>query len=214
MRFSAIVLESVRSWDSAKLASALDERARVLDAMNDNWYIEVGLICCLVEDRWEEFRLPYPHFSAWLEAAMPRSQSSAREAKTTYRNCHLTEAEMREIPRGKLKKMAECSPAVQRDPGVREKAKDKQVTERAFVDYVNLSFPDQHLEARGPFHLTPDDGQRAIYEDAMSKALKLERLADPTAAPTKEELFELICRAYIEQYSETEESSNVGVAIQ
>ena len=203
-RYTSETIRAMRKWEPGAAGAALDGRARQLDREGGEWYVEVGLICCEIEDRWDFLQLcdgdgnRFPHFSAWLEDAMPRSQSSAREAKTKVRECSkdIPEVDLRQIPPSKIKHLANCSTAARRDPEVIRDAKDRKVTEKQFVDRVNLKH-DQHLEVRGPY-VTPDESQKAIYDQACEIVRRLHQ--DPNIS--REDCFEEIAVFFISSTGE------------
>jgi hypothetical protein len=133
--------------------AALDGRARSLRQRYREDFVELGIICCAVEDhelcKWledSETDKPFTSFTAWLDDAWARERTTAWEAYQSVRDNRddIAEMDMREIPRKNLNTCRKLSSAVKRDPRVLAAAKTK--TNPEFVETVRKAHPDQHID--------------------------------------------------------------------
>jgi hypothetical protein len=175
-------------------AEFLNKRARVLDAEPGNWYVEVGLLCIEMEDGNLFEELGFRNFTEWLTDAMPRSKSTAREAKTNVRILSQTlhVDQMKGIPRCNLNILAKCSTAVVRDSEIEHMAKNG--SEKELIRRLQEKHPEQHFVQRNPFPLAFDEQE----ESEVQKAIEAVRLIEQTPDATASECIVVICAFFNE----------------
>jgi hypothetical protein len=173
-----------------ELALQLDKRARQIEDEAANLFVELGLICKQVADRelWRHIEVqvrdedgsaipgefePAHSFDHWVHDALPWSNGTAYSALGVARDCaDIPIEERREIPRGNLETLRKLSPAVRRDPLIREAAKKEKPEQ--FVRTIADNFPTQHLEISSPMRFRPSEGQRGDIEAALTLCIAQE----------------------------------------
>ncbi len=175
MRLTVEELGRMRKWTRDHRATVIDERAREIEAWSKETFVELGLLCCemddnrLYENLLDEAGKPeFASFGQWLEVAMPTQQSTAYAALRSMRVLKdvVPESELEQIPRCNLETLGKCSTDVARDPLLVEKAKTMKQNE--FVRAVQHDFPTQHLEERDPYRFAPTRSQREVIDAAIS----------------------------------------------
>jgi len=196
----------MRSWNRDHEASVLDERAREIEADSKQLFVEIGLLCCEMEDRnlFEnlidvETRQPlYESFNQWLHAAMPTQHSTAYAARNALRALKdiIPESDLHEIPRCNLETLGKCSTAIAKDPEFWQAA--KELSQNEFVREISGRHPEQHLEERDPYRFAPTKNQREVIDAAISAV----RVIMGDEALSREECLWHVARTFMEDHED------------
>jgi hypothetical protein len=186
-------LIQLRGWRDQDAAAELDYRVQDIEVQEKRTFVELGLICCEVQDR-ELYRYvidretgePYRSAEAWMAGRLRVCLASAFEAKRAVRALRdVPLAEMECMPRFALRIAGKLSSASLRRPVVIEALKNS--TEAELQAFVEREIPEAHLEKTSRMVFRPDRSQREIIEGAL--------LA--TGAGTREEQLEALAVDYM-----------------
>jgi len=181
-------------------ADILDTRARTIESESKETFVELGLLCCEVEQRglFDATEPPHESFGAWVLSALPTQHSTAYAALRAIKALRsvVSEADLREMPRCNIETLGKCSSDVARNPEIIACA--KELSQNEFVREVSKVYPNQHLEERDAYRFAPTKDQRQVIDAAISAVRVLmedERLS-------REECLWHLARTFIEDHEE------------
>ena len=186
-----------------ELALQYDKRVREIESDSRTLFTELGLLCREMAERELWRYIPSRtgglchSLDHWIHEALPWSNGTAYSALGVARDCSDIPVEERKlIPRGNLETLRKLSPAVRRDPLIREAAKSQQPAE--FVRTIAADYPTQHLEITSVIRFRATTDQRADIDSALELCASLE------GTGTRDEALWLVCAFYVEHRKEME----------
>lgn len=196
---------NLRTVDNLDAADVFDKRIRVMEQQHKRSFVERGMILVEMETRqlWSVLVDPdtnvyYRSLERWLMVAAPYSRSDCYAAMRAIKELKdVAVEEIQQMSRANVEILAGLSTAVKRDPIVIQAA--KELPERAFVEKINESFPEQHVEPKEGFRIKPDKSARKLIEDTIKM---VEWAYDING---KEAAIEVLCQYFAEGTCERED---------
>lgn len=190
---------SVAALSDEDAAITLTGRVRQIDAILRTSFLELGLICQIVEGRklWSLVqtldRQPVRSFNHWLEECAPYSRSHCYAAKKIAGELSrdIPPETMIGIDETNARLLASISSDVRRDPEVIEAAKNLSGNE--FAAKMAEEQPNQHIENRRMIRFNPV----ASAAEQIEMALKMAQLH---GAETREAALEMICAMAVQEW--------------
>ena len=158
----------------AQRAIEVDARIREIGQFVKTSFIEIGVLCCEVEDKelhkylCDEAGVQYRTFDDWLSRALPFCRSSAYQAKRLVRTLHdVPVAQLAEIPRSNLEVLKFIPESERRDEIWLRKA--RECNHDTFFDLVRRELPDLLLEHKRKMILSFCNGQYEFVDGVCKK---------------------------------------------
>jgi hypothetical protein len=166
-------LEKLRTYDDEAAAVWLDGRARSIERTTRRSFIELGMICKEMNDRalyaklsHPETGVPFHSWNDWAMSALQVSRASAYAALDVIEALpHILIAELMEITRVNLMRLANLSTKVRENPKTIQAA--KELNEEAFIAWLRVNFPDQHVEPKRQLLATPTESAATAMEECF-----------------------------------------------
>jgi hypothetical protein len=146
-------------------AVARDSFVREFERQWNSWS-EIGRVAYEVERDKDFLLLGFKSFGAWIVDRAPKSRAYIYLVARAYGELRddFTDADMAEIDLDSTRTLRQLSPAVRRDPEVREAAKKKP---RELRQKVQEKFPSQHIEHIEERTLKFVVSQADIFDEAV-----------------------------------------------
>jgi hypothetical protein len=182
-------------------ALARDSFVREFERRFNDWS-EIAKICYEVERDQDYLLLGYKSFHQWILAVAPKSRAYIYLVTGRYKELRddFTDDELSQIDLDSTNTLRKLSPAVRRDPEVREAAKKKP---RELRQKVIERFPNQHLEEITPRVQNFTTSQAEVFDEALAVYRALNN-----HEASVEEFVEWMCADYMNSgFDDLEEQS-------
>jgi hypothetical protein len=178
-----------------------DHFVREFEARFNDWSA-IARVCCDVERDRDYLLLGFKSFHQWILAAAPKSRAYIYLVTGRYKELKddFSDAELAEIDLDSTTTLRKLSPAVRRDPEVREAAKKKP---RDLRKVVTEKHPEQLIEECDARVLNFPVSAAEVFDEA----LQCYRTMNNPSAPV-EEFVEGLCADYLDAQWEEGPYSN------
>jgi len=205
VEITATDIERYGKTDKQDAAHAYTMRMNYLDAQDKRTFVERGLIVKAVDEGelWRrvidnETGEPYRSTAQWIVGECPHSQATCFDAwGAMKRLTDVPAEELRQMPRSNVKQLSKVtSKKAKRDPEIIHAAQTQ--SENEFIETVNRSYPDQHLEPNAKLIMKPSASARSCLDRVIEAGMMLYEV------PTREEALEAVGQSWLDSPCELE----------